>query len=125
MSTGLAERVHRSVEASPSVRKKHMPRRHQCENYARTPPRTPTAGAHCQFSGSSPNPTGYAPPKALSRGRTEKLPCHQSKPGVEVGGAAASTLRAGAGPCGAPPNIAEIMSPSGFACCARGGGIAK
>ncbi|KAL1949417.1 hypothetical protein VTO73DRAFT_8298 [Trametes versicolor] len=54
-----------------------------------------------------------------------KLPCHQSKPGVEVGGAAASTLRAGAGPCGAPPNIAEIMSPSGFACCARGGGIAK
>ena len=51
---------------------------------------------------------------------------HQSNPGVDVGGAGASTLRGWGAALGAPPpSMAEIMSPNGFACCARGGGIAK
>ena len=46
--------------------------------------------------------------------------------GVDVGGAGASTLRGWGAALGAPPpSMAEIMSPNGFACCARGGGIAK
>lgn len=50
----------------------------------------------------------------------------QSNPGVDVGAAGARVLRAGAAVVGAPPpNMADIMSASGLACWARGGGIAK
>lgn len=49
---------------------------------------------------------------------------YQSNPGAPDDPGASILLGAGA-VGGAPPNMADIISPNGFAACVRGGGIAK
>ena len=50
---------------------------------------------------------------------------YQSNPGAPPGDPGASTLLGAGAVGGAPPNMADSISPNGFAACARGGGIAK
>ena len=49
----------------------------------------------------------------------------QSNPGAPPGGPGVSTLLVVGPVGGAPPNMADSISPNGFAACPRGGGMAK
>lgn len=81
------------------------------------------------FNRSSYNlPTGFRSRKLKALVKFHKSPFlvqSNMAPPLAPSGVMALLVGAEATPLGGPPNRDDMMSPNGFACCVRGGGIAK